>query len=104
MEKIFMKFSLDKIPPILKNKFVITGFVFFTWLMFFDKNNLLDRISNLRLLSDLKEVEEYYIVQNRQDSIRIQELMTNSENLEKFAREQYFMKKNNEDIFVIVEE
>jgi len=99
-----MKFSLDKIPPILKNKFVITGFVFFTWLMFFDKNNLLDRISNLRLLSDLKEVEEYYIVQNRQDSIRIQELMTNSENLEKFAREQYFMKKNNEDIFVIVEE
>ena len=43
----------------------------------------------------MKKIEE--------DRKRIQELKTNNDNLEKFAREQYLMKKDNEDIFIIVD-
>jgi cell division protein FtsB len=48
--------------------------------------------------------KEYYQQKIEEDRRRIDELKTNTENLEKFAREQYLMKKDNEDIFVIVDE
>jgi cell division protein FtsB len=47
--------------------------------------------------------KEYYLERIAEDSKKLNELMTNDENLEKFAREQYLMKKPDEDIFLIVE-
>ncbi|MBA7513551.1 hypothetical protein ES705_05567 [subsurface metagenome] len=88
----------------LKNKFVLVAIVFIIWICFLDENNLLERVQNIRELKQLEVDKEYYIKKITEDTQRLNELRTDNDNLEKFAREQYLMKKDNEDVFVIVEE
>jgi len=78
--------------------------VFMVWLLIFDNNSLIDRVRYLKILHDMEEEKQYYLERIEEDSRRLNELKTDRDNLEKFAREQYFMKKENEDVFVIVEE
>jgi len=78
--------------------------VFLVWLLIFDNNSLIDRVRYLKILHEMEEEKEYYLERIEEDSRRLNELKTDRDNLEKFAREQYFMKKENEDVFVIVEE
>ncbi len=92
-----------KILPVIKNKFVLTILIFIIWLLFFDHNNLVDRVKDFNHLRQLEKDKKYYIERIDKDSKRLEQLKTNNKNLEKFAREQYLMKKDNEDIFVIVE-
>ena len=73
------------------------------WVLFFDQNNLIDRYRLTRDLNQLEKDYKYYLERIQIDSARIMELKTSPENLEKFAREQYLMKKDNEDIFVIID-
>lgn len=94
---------LVKLLERLKNKYVIATIVFLLWILFFDQNNLLNRLSNMRNLREMKAQKEYYEDKIANDIQRTHELETDDENLEKFAREQYLMKKENEDVFVIVE-
>jgi cell division protein DivIC len=88
----------------LRNKYFIAVLVFLIWLLVFDRNSLIDRVRYIRTLSDLEDERQYYIERIDEDSRRLNELKTDKDNLEKFAREQYFMKKGNEDVFVIVRE
>ncbi|NOZ46317.1 MAG: septum formation initiator family protein [Chlorobi bacterium] len=90
--------------PIIKNKYFLTLFVFVLWISFFDNNNLVDRLNDMNTLKQLEKDKMYYQEHIEQDRDRINELKTNNENLEKFAREEYLMKKKNEDVFYIVEE
>jgi cell division protein FtsB len=78
--------------------------LFFAWIFFFDQDNLIDRISNLKQLHQLEKDQIYYLQKINEDSERLEELKSNSANLEKFAREKYLMKKPNEDIFIVVED
>ncbi len=98
-----MNLKSVKIVNALKNKYVIAGTIFILWLLFFDQNNLLNRISDYRTLRDMKAQKEYYAKKIESDAQRTEELLSDDDNLEKFAREQYMMKKPNEDVFVIVE-
>ncbi len=54
-------------------------------------------------IRQLKADREYYMEQIGNDSTRLHELTTDKENLEKYAREQFLMKKKNEDVFVVIE-
>ncbi len=85
----------------IKNKYVLTLLIFFIWILFFDQNNLLNRLTRQRQINQLESDIQYFRERIRQDSTRMNELKTDNENLEKFAREQYLMKRENEDIFVI---
>jgi cell division protein FtsB len=58
---------------------------------------------NQKKLKKLKAEKEYFEEKIGTDKQKIEELQTNSKNLEKFAREQFMMKKRDEDIFVIIE-
>jgi cell division protein DivIC len=89
--------------PLFKNKYTLTLILFFTWISFFDQNNLLDRVSNLKQLHQLERDQIYFKDKIIKDSDRLKELKSNSDNLEKFAREQYLMKKSNEDIYIVVD-
>ncbi len=93
-------FSMER----LKNKYVIASVLFVVWVAFFDQNNLVERMQNRKELNQLKEDKVYYEEKIKENAARLNELKTNNDNLEKFAREQYLMKKDNEDVFVIVEE
>ena len=56
-------------------------------------------------MKDLKQLardKEYYLNRIEEDKRKLNELKTNNDNLEKFAREQYHMKKPNEDLYIIV--
>ena len=99
MKKFFLK-----IWPWLRNKYVLTIAVFAIWMLFFDQNNIVDRIRMSLEIRQLEDDREYYLEQIRKDSARLNELTTNKENLEKYAREQFLMKKSNEDVFVVIEE
>ena len=92
-----------KIPKILRNKFVVTILIFIIWVVFFDQNNLINRMKSYRQLKKMRNDIEYYKEKMIEDSIKLHELLSNDENLEKFAREEYLMKKENEDIFIIEE-
>jgi cell division protein FtsB len=94
----------NKIKPFVNNKYAITFIVFLVWVIFFDENSVISQMSLKSKLSKLEEQKEYYQEQIEINKKRLKELRTNKKNLEKFAREQYLMKKPNEDIFVIVEE
>ena len=99
-----MKRFLRKIWPWLKNKYVLTITIFAVWILFFDQNNLVDRMKMSSEIRRLEADREYYLEEIEKDSARLHELTTDRDNLEKYAREQFFMKKPNEDVFVIVEE
>jgi cell division protein DivIC len=88
----------------LRNKYLIAVTVFLVWLLIFDNNSLIERVKYLNTLHEMEEEKQYYLERIEEDSRRLNELKTDRDNLEKFAREQYFMKKENEDVFVIVEE
>ncbi len=95
---------LKKLLPIIRNKYVITLLVFLVWIIFFDQNNLLDRVHKMQRNNKLTQEKEYYLEKIKKDSTKLHQLKTDEENLEEFAREEYYMKKDNEDIYIIVEE
>ncbi len=98
------RIRLENLPDFLKNKYVITTFIFLVWISFFDQNNWFERLRNMKQLKQLEEDKQYYQAKIKEETRRLEELQTDKENLEKFAREQYLMKKENEDIFLIIEE
>jgi len=99
-----VKFDLKNIPGFLRNKYALTIFLFLVWILFFDQNNLVDRYRMGREIRALEADRLYYLDQIENDSTRLHELTTDRDNLEKYAREQYYMKKSNEDVYVIIED
>lgn len=99
-----MKTTWKIIWPYLKNKYVITIVVFTIWITFFSQYSLTDRIRLAGEINQLELDKDYYREQIVRDSVRLQELTTDRDNLEKFAREQYYMKGEKEEIFVVIEE
>ncbi len=98
-----MDIKAKNILKVIKNKYVVAGIVFLLWLLFFDQNNIVNRISDYQYLRKMKEQRDYYSKKIDNDAQRTIELMTDDDNLEKFAREQYLMKKPNEEVFVVIE-
>ena len=87
-----------------RNKYLIMSVGFVIWIIFFDDNNLMQHRQNIRELAMLEAQVDFYKNKINADKRKLYELQTNDANLEKFAREQFLMKKADEDIFVIVEE
>jgi len=98
------KKQLTRIRKILTNKYLVTIIAFGIWMTFCDTNRIVDRMAEFQNFHQLEKDREYYLQKIDDDSKRMEELRTNKENLEKFAREQYLMKRANEDIFIILEE
>ncbi len=92
----------DKIPPFFRNKYILTIIIFIVWVSLLDSNNLVTRYKEMRELHKLKIDKEYYINRIEEDKRKLHELKTDNHNLEKFAREQYRMKRPDEDIYIIL--
>jgi cell division protein DivIC len=95
---------LSKLPGFLKNKYFIALIAVGVWLLFFDKNNLVHQWRLQRQLNELKRDREYYLQEIERDSTAMRLLKDDPEELERYARENYLMKKEGEDIFIIPEE
>lgn len=90
--------------PHLKNKYIITSIAFVVWMLFFDRNDFISQYNYRQQLDHLLSDKEYYVQEIAQNKADMHELMSDKAHLEKFARERYLMKKENEEIFLILPE
>ncbi len=89
-------------PAWMKNRYVLTVLVFLLWIILLDPNNMISRVREARTRNRLLREKEYYMGRIDEDRRKLNELRTSNENLEKYAREQYRMKRPDEDLFIIV--
>lgn len=92
---------LNPIPSFLRNKFLLAGACFVAWMLFFDRNDILTQIERRRELKELRQSKHYFeqqIAENRKFS---KDLQFNASAIEKYAREKYMMKRDNEDLFIV---
>lgn len=94
---------LTHLPSWLKNKYFIAIATFAVVLLFLDKNDIFTRMSRDKELRDLKQSKEYYTRQIEAERKELEALKNNPAALEKYAREKYLMKKDNEDLFLVPE-
>lgn len=84
----------------LKNIYVVILVIFVVWMVFFDTNSLIIHSQYNSEINDLEAEKEYYKKEIEKDQEAIDKL-SREEGIETFAREQYYMKKDNEDIYII---
>ncbi|MGQ1890303.1 FtsB family cell division protein [Thermophagus sp. OGC60D27] len=99
-----IKSTLRLLLPLLRNRYVIAFLAFLIWITFFDQNNLMDRRALSNRIKELERQKIHYQQEIISNKKKMEELQSDPENLEKFAREQYLMKKPDEDIFIVLEE
>lgn len=93
---------MKRVLSIIKNKYVISLTAFIVWLSFFDRYDIASQIQLTQELHQMEDEKLYFLNQIKEDKMAMFELMHDPKTLEKFAREKYLMKKDNEEIFVIV--
>ncbi|MGZ3751724.1 MAG: FtsB family cell division protein [Mucilaginibacter sp.] len=89
---------------LFKNKYFLVSTAFLVWMVFFDRNDLFSQYQYHQQVSKLKQERDFYQKETAKVHQDLDELTSNKEKLEKFAREKYLMKKDNEDVFVIVKD
>ena len=99
MEKF--KNLIHNIPKPFKNKYIITLVGFAFWIFFIDDYNLIKQYQLQKNVEGLKSQKAYYLSEIEKDSTELYHLKNTKEAQEKFAREKFLMKKDNEDIFII---
>ena len=95
---------LKKSLNITKNFYFLTSVSFLVWMLFFDTNDIYSQYQLKNKVIELEDQEQYYLEKIEQVKQDREALMNDMELLEKFAREKYYMKKEGEDLFVVVEE
>jgi len=99
----FIAKAAKKLKSVLLNKYLIVFLFFAVFVTFFDEHNLINRWKSTQKINQLEEELKFYQDEIKSTRQKKNELESNKENLEKFAREQYLMKTENEDIFIIKE-
>jgi hypothetical protein len=92
-----------KLLKTLKNKYLIATVAFLVWMVFFDHNNLLLHLQYRNELNDLSKSKKYYQEQIDKTKKEVELMQSNPKWMEKVAREQYLMKRDNEDVYLIKE-
>ena len=96
--------SMKRLINLFKNKFFLVTLAFVVWMIFFDKNDLFSQYEYRTQVNKLKKERDFYKAQTDQVTKELNELTSNRQQLEKFAREKYLMKKDNEDVYLVVPE
>jgi cell division protein FtsB len=94
---------LTHIPAWLKNKFFIATAAFAFVILIFDKNDVFTQLDRNRQLRELLQSKEYLAEQIAIEQAVLDRLKTNPGTLERYAREKYLMKRDNEDLYIIPE-
>jgi len=85
---------------IITNMYILVLTVFVIWMLFFDTNSLLIHLELKKEIHKLEKTKVFLKEEIAKDKIIIEKL-SNNEELQKFAREKYYLKKKNEEIFLI---
>ena len=93
-----------KIWKLVKNKYFLSTTFFLVWISFFDANNMIHQNQLRNELHQVRKEKFFYLDEIEHDANTYIKILENIEDLEKFGREKYLMKRDNEDIFLIVYE
>ncbi len=96
----FKSFKNKPIFKIITNSYLLILTVFVIWMLLFDENSYLNHREFDNEIKDLRTWNNYYEKRLKEDKNMIKKLQDSLE-LERFAREKYLMKKDNEDIYII---
>ena len=86
---------------VLLNKYFIVGVVFLVWIGFFDTNNIGQMLRSRRTLRSQRRQIEFYEKEISKMDRKLDQLQSERDSLEKFAREEYFYLNDDEDVYVI---
>ena len=86
---------------ILRNKFLLALTAFVIWMLFFDRNDLFTQMERRSELREMKQSRAFYQRQITEHQQFSNELQFNAAAIEKYAREKYLMKRDNEDLFLV---
>ncbi len=89
------------IPTFIRNKYFVALCVFLVWMFFFDTNTFTAQFNRKQQLSEMKAQKAYYLEEKETVTEELERMTNDNATLERFAREKYYMKKKNEDVFVI---
>ena len=99
MKRIF------NIPGLFTNKYLLSFIAFTVWMLFFDDRDFVT--THFRYPHELKKLKEskaYYQQEIATTSEELKQLKSNAATIEKYAREHFLMKRDNEDLFIISDE
>lgn len=101
-----MKLKDKRWFKLITNMFIVVTVIYLIWMFFFDTNSWFVRHRELNeTLKEAKEAKEYYETELAKDKAQLDALSKDSLELEKYAREQYYMKKADEEVFIpVIEE
>jgi cell division protein FtsB len=96
--------KLIKIPKFLKNFYLLSGVAFVLWMLFFDTNDWITQYNRQKKLQKMQEEKVFYEKKIKEIKADYRDLKNNTEIMERFAREKYFLKRPNEEVFILTEE
>ncbi len=96
----FKEFKKKPIVKFLSNRYIIIIILFLIWMLFFDENSFLNHHELNKEIDKLEKSTDYYEKNIKKDKKDIKKL-NDPDSLERFAREEYRMKKKDEDIYII---
>jgi cell division protein FtsB len=91
----------SSIISIVKNKYLIAITAFSVIVLFFDHNNFFEQIGRKQELKELQAKKQYYLDEIEKARKELADLSNNPATIEKYAREHFQMKRDNEDIFIV---
>lgn len=97
-----LKNSVNRYPLLrfLTNRYVLVFAIFVVWMIFLDNYSLLDHRLLDKEINELEDNKQYYKDEIKMDQKKIK-LLKNPDQIEKYAREKYYMKRDSEDIYII---
>ena len=95
-----LKVIFRKIKPFL-NKYLITMVVFLAFIIFVDENNVIRRVQYETKIRELKQDIRHYRKLSEESESKLKRLHSSNAELERVAREDYLMKKPNEDVYIV---
>nr|MBC7614173.1 septum formation initiator family protein [Pseudopedobacter sp.] len=95
---------MKRLVNLIKNKYLLASVAFMVWMVFFDRNDMTSQLDYRSKVNKLEEEKDFYTKEIAKAEKDLQELTTNPDRLEKFARERYYMRRDNEDIYVVIDE
>ena len=110
IRKFISNEKYEKLTPYLRwigyviNRYVLVGLVFVVWMIFFDQNSFITHRELDKQIRDLEMDETYFSENLKHENAKLKMLQENPAEIERIAREKFYLKKDNEDIFIIQQE
>ena len=98
---MWQRFKESGLFRIIKNKYLLVTVAFFAWVVFFDSNSIIEWSSIRSNINRQEKEKTYYKQEIKSAEEKLQELSSNKDSLEKFAREQFYFHEEDEDLYIV---